>query len=370
MSVQPLAAASTTAPERLPFGVALLQIASRAGELDQNPRFPRENFADLAAAGIPQLAGAGAPLSKEIGLVRALASADASTARILDGHLNGAERVSLCADGALRQSELAAIAAGRLLLGVWGADPAPGEGAPAHLVQGPDGLALDGVKTFCSGAGGVQRALVIARDEEGSRRVAYVDVTRNLRIDRDWYRASGLRASESHRVEFLHAPVLAVLGGSDELLREPWFSRDAIRSAATWAGIADLIIAATTETLRRGTPDQSALLGLGRMQVAQGTIDRWLDWAGSQLSDLAQLEQDSLGESGGPRAVAAETRIAISDAARLIAAEAARACGARALVGASSLDRARRDLDLFLLQHRLDPKLVELAAARIEEARA
>ena len=62
------------------------------------------------------------------------------------------------------------MSAGELLLGVWGADPAPGEGSPAHLERGRDGLVLRGVKTFCSGAGGVQRALVVARDDDGARR--------------------------------------------------------------------------------------------------------------------------------------------------------------------------------------------------------
>ena len=48
-----------------------------------------------------------------------------------------------------------------------------------------------------------------------------------------------MRASESHLVHFHGAPVYALLGGPDELLREPWFGRDAIRTAARWAGIAD-----------------------------------------------------------------------------------------------------------------------------------
>ncbi|MBA3809987.1 MAG: hypothetical protein H0X28_16560, partial [Solirubrobacterales bacterium] len=51
-----------------------------------------------------------------------------------------------------------------------------------------------------------------------------------------------------------------------------------------------------------------------------------------------------------------------------IAAEAAGACGARALAGGGVLDRARRDLDLFLLQHRLEPKLVQLGRRALEAA--
>jgi alkylation response protein AidB-like acyl-CoA dehydrogenase len=366
---------------------ALAQIALHAGELDAHPRFPEENFDLLKAAGVVQLAGerTRCGLTAEAALIRALAAADASTARILDGHFNGAERLTLLAREPLRGEELARIARGELLLGVWGADPAPGEGPPARVVEDADGrLALTGVKTFCSGAGGVQRALVVARDEHDAKRIAYVDATRGLSLDRDWYRASGLRASESHRVEFGQAPVLALLGGPDEIVREPWFSRDAPRKAATWAGIADGILAATLALVgERALSDELRLHAIGRMRVAQSSIDRWLDHAVGVLdgpeptgaehaSDRALVNGASAenGESGAgarpqgadERALAAECRLALSDAARLIAAEAARVCGSRALIGGSDLDRARRDLDLFLLQHRLDPKLVELGA--------
>jgi alkylation response protein AidB-like acyl-CoA dehydrogenase len=363
---------------------ALAQIALHAGELDAHPRFPEENFDLLRTAGVVQLAGerTRCDLITEAALIRVLAGADASTARILDGHFNGAERLALLAQEPLRGEELARIARGELLLGVWGADPAPGEGPPARVVDGA--LALTGVKTFCSGAGGVQRALIVARDEHDDKRIAYVDATRGLSLDRDWYRASGLRASESHRVEFDQAPVLALLGGPDEIVREPWFSRDAVRTAATWAGIADNILAATLELVgERALTDELRLHAIGRMRVAQSSIDRWLEHAVGVL-DGAEPANAGLARNGArvdgaiaengeganaarpqgtdERALAAECRLALSDAARLIAAEAARVCGSRALIGGSALDRARRDLDLFLLQHRLDPKLVELGA--------
>jgi alkylation response protein AidB-like acyl-CoA dehydrogenase len=336
------------------LGRALEGIASHAGELDRNPRFPRESFDLLRGAGILQRAGARqrCELGWEIAVVRSVAAADASSARILDGHFNGAERLALCAPEELRSRELDGVARGELLIGVWGADPGPGEGPPARIEQSArGGLMLRGVKTFCSGAGGVQRALVVARDERGARRLAYVDVTHGTWVDRSWYVASGLRSSESHRVEFRDAPVLALLGGEDELLREPWLARDSVRSAGTWAGLADCILRETVSTLGE-TAEEVRLHAVGSMRVAQGTIDRWLEHSARSLED----PQD--GEAA--RTLAGECRVALAGAARLIAAEAARVCGSRALVGGGTLDRARRDLDLFLLQHRLDPKLVEI----------
>jgi len=359
---------------RTTFALALVQIAARAEELDRSPRFPRESFEALREAGVPQLVGEhrDCDLGWEIAAVRAVAGADASTARILDGHFNGVERLALGAPHELRERELSLVAEGELLLGVWGADPLAGEGPPATIERADGGATvLRGVKTFCSGAGGVQRALVVARDDSGARRLAYTDVTSSTRVDRDWYRASGLRCSESHRVEFQGAPVLALLGGEDEILREPWFSRDAIRTAATWAGIADAIIQATIASVGDRKLDDLRLRSLGRMRVAQGTIDRWLDHVAGSLQDLAS---HALTPSGAPgasssRALAAECRVALADAARTIAAESVQVCGSRGLIDGGKLDRARRDLDLFLLQHRLDPKLVELGAAELARMR-
>jgi alkylation response protein AidB-like acyl-CoA dehydrogenase len=376
VSAQPLLVGSEDAAGLL-RETALAQLYARAAELDANPRFPRANFESLKRATVPQLAGERAWLTfaGEVELIRAVASADASTARILDGHLNGVERLALLAPAELRERELDGVRRGELLLGVWGADPGPGEGVPAAIAStGAGELVLDGVKTFCSGAGGVQRALVVARDEDGARRLVYVDVTETLSIDRGWYRASGLRASESHRVEFHETPVLALLGEPDETVREPWFARDAVRTAATWAGIADRILVASIEAVGERRADDLRLHALGRMRVAQGSIDRWLDHAVGVLAgagDRAREDYDAAVEDAstvaGWRAVSAETRIALAGAARLIAGEAVRVCGSRALIGGGALDRARRDLDLFLLQHRLDPKLVELGAQTLAE---
>jgi hypothetical protein len=120
---------------------ALAQLLARASELDRNPRFPRANFESLKRAGVTQLAGmrAWATFAREVELIRAVASADASTARILDGHFNGAERLALLAPNELRERELDGIRDGELLLGVWGADPGPGEGEPAAIARAGNG---------------------------------------------------------------------------------------------------------------------------------------------------------------------------------------------------------------------------------------
>ena len=135
----------------LESGVA--EIFAGADERDAHPSFPEDPFRRLALSGVLEIAvpypiaeqGRRSSFAEEWRILRAVARADGSVGRILDGHFNGVERLSLLAPEPLRSAELEAVAAGELRLGVWGADPIPGEGDPARLVERERGPTLDGV---------------------------------------------------------------------------------------------------------------------------------------------------------------------------------------------------------------------------------
>ena len=65
--------------------------------------------------------------------------------------------------------------------------------------------------------------------------------------------------------------------------------------------------------------------------------------------------------------IAVQARVGIFDACRALLDEAARACGSRPFARGDALDSARRDLEVFLLQHRLDPLLARMGEAALEE---
>jgi alkylation response protein AidB-like acyl-CoA dehydrogenase len=339
---------------------ALAAIAAGAEEIDRRPRFPAEAFRELGAAGALEATvgvarGEGSVLP-EWRLLRRVAVADASVARILDGHLNAVERLEVAAEPRLRESELARLRGGERLLGVWGADPGPGEGSPARLRDdGAGGLTLSGAKTFCSGAGGVDAALVMVGSDDGEApRLVLVECA-GIEIDRDWYRAAGLRASESHRVVFHEAPVLGVLGGPGELSREPWFSRDAMRTAVTWIGMLDAAAeAAIAELSKKRADDPLGQLAAGRIEALRGTVDAWFG-RGAEGAD----------RGGELKPVAIAMRAELDRAAKALLETAAAACGSHPFVTGGRLDRGRRDLETFLLQHRLDPLLTRLGAERL-----
>ena len=290
--------------------------------------------------------------------MRAVAQADGSVGRIVDGHYNAVERIALLAPEPLRSAHLEEVAAGQRGWACGAPTRRPARASRPASCARADGLALEGVKTFCSGAGGLHGALVVARDGD-ERRVAYVDLAEGVEIDRAWFVGAGMRASESHLVRFHGARVHALLGGPDELLREPWFGRDAIRTAASWAGIADAARAAALEALapRALAGDDLAALAVGRIDTHAQTIDLWLAEAGRRADAHPEASL---------RALSVHLREAVARAAQALVDEALRAAGSRPLARGGALDRAARDLRIFLLQHRLDPLLVRAGREAVD----
>jgi hypothetical protein len=367
-----LALTSDDGPDLVWTERALARIAATASERDRQPvpRFPEDALVALRDAGLlswnARPGEERPPAAEELALVRAVARADGSVGRIFDGHLNAVERLAVQGPRELRDRELAEIRHGRLRAGVWGGDPAPGEGAPATVVPGQAGAVLRGVKTFCSGAGGLERALVLARPAENSTPptpplAVWIDLTDGTRVevDESWYRAAGLRASVSHRVIFHDTPVLAQFGAPGALAEQPWFGRDALRTCASWAGMADAALEGALDELgERPAPGPLEGMAAGRMLTAHDTIELWLGAAATAMDTGKDLP-----------AVALRARVAVTDAIRTLLDEAARACGSRPFARGGRLDRARRDLELFVLQHRLDPMLARDGLRTLEERR-
>ena len=364
---------TTASPPRLDLGgldAVLATVAAGADERDRaTPAFPAEPIAELEAMGLLAYnahPGGRPPAAAELGLVRSVARADASVGRIIDGHLNAVERLAVQAPRDLRDRELAAVLAGRLRAGVWGGGPRPDEGQDATILATESGEVLSGVKTFCSGAGGLQRALILARDTQAPAPVAvWVDLTdpETVHVDESWFRGAGMRASVSHRVRFDHAPVIARFGGPGALAEQPWFSRDGLRTAACWAGMIDAAVDGALESLNaRSHCGPLEHLAVGRIVTAQETVSAWLERAAAAMDDVSE---DLPG-------ISLHARVAIAQAARIVLGEAERACGSHPFATGGRLDRARRDLELFLLQHRLDPGLAaagERALARFAGGR-
>jgi alkylation response protein AidB-like acyl-CoA dehydrogenase len=348
--------------------VALSRIQQGAGARDRQAtrRFPADAFAllrDAGALGFNAHPGERRPpAGLELSLVRRVAAADGSVGRIFDGHLNAVERLAVQGPADVRDPDLQAVSDGRLLAGVWGGEPGAEDGPPAAVARTRGKEVIRGVKTFCSGAGALDRAAVLVRAPDGGPPVlVWIDLGHEgVEVDRSWYRASGLVASESHRVVFHDVPVMARLGAPGAIAAQPWFARDALRTTASWAGMADTAArGAVTALAQREKPSDLEALAAGRILTAQQTINAWLSTATGAMDSA----------DGDLAALAVHARAAVAAACRELLHDAAQACGSTPFARGADLDRARRDLELFLLQHRLDPLLIRVGAAALERLR-
>ena len=224
------------------------------------------------------------PAGEELELVRAVARADASVGRIFDGHLNGVERLAVQAPPALRAAELAAVRDRRLRVGVWGGDPRPGEGPAATVERRGATETLSGVKTFCSGAGWLDRALVLARDPAAPLPVAV------------WIDLTDARFGHGRRglVPRLRIAGLGLASGRVSTKRRCWRGLDRRAACLSSRGSAATrcappragrgwptapLDAALDELGARPDPGPLEQLAAGRMLTAQQTIAAWLQRA-------------------------------------------------------------------------------------------
>jgi hypothetical protein len=106
-------------------------------------------------------------------------------------------------------------------------------------------------------------------------------------------------------------------------------------------------------TRRRG--EELSALAAGRIGAAVGTVEAWLDRTAAAVDRGEEL-----------RTLSVQMRVEIARAANIVLEVAASACGSVPFVAGSGLDRARRDLQTFLLQHRLDPLLVRTGREELE----
>ena len=134
---------------------------------------------DAGALDLP-LPGGGSTLQRWQALAE-LAAADLSLARLAEGH---ADAVAILAELAAPGG---AAVAPLEIWGVWAAEPPGGQ---IHAVRHTDGWRLTGRKSWCSGAGLIDRALITALAEDG-RRLFAVEVADTIPVPGTWRGGDG-----------------------------------------------------------------------------------------------------------------------------------------------------------------------------------
>ena len=182
--------------------------------------------------------------------LHAVGRRDLPLGRLFEGHVDALQIVSRHGTADQVAAATRAVRDGGAF-GVWNAD-LPGE--PLML----DGDRLTGGKSFASGAGVLTHALVTV-DGQGGRQLILLDLARTPpAIDRDWWRTTGMRRSETHLVRWNTAAIEPdeLIGRPGDYVREPWFSGGALRFAAVQAGgVAALVDHVRDHLLATGRSD-------------------------------------------------------------------------------------------------------------------
>jgi len=318
--------------------------------------FPADRLRQIGAAGgLAAFVELACPADVEalLATLRLIGGADLSVGRIYEGHVNATQLVAAYGDGAQREALGRDIAAGRLF-GIWNTERAPGV---TIAPDGDGGYRLAGAKSFATGAGHIDRALITAR-AAGGRQLVLVDVADGQeRADPDGWRVRGMRGTCSGLFDFTGMIVGpgALIGGPGDYEREPRFSAGAWRFLAVQFGA----VAALVRHLR----DHLVATGKAEEPVQRARFAACLTaarGAGIWVERAARLA-----EAADERAVSfvLMARGVVEEAALAVMDAAARGVGTEAFFAESRIDRITRDLGLYLRQALPDDARDRAAAA-------
>jgi alkylation response protein AidB-like acyl-CoA dehydrogenase len=346
------------APERVlsDLKAALGDIQARAGEGDAARAFPTRDIATLREIGALRAFGEGgaSPLQLMEAL-RLTGRANLSLGRIFEGHVNGAALIGAYGDEAQRATLAEAFAQGRTF-GVWNTEPAPG----VSIEGGNDeSQRLRGCKSFATGAGHIDRAIITARLPDGGRQMVVIDARDPARADPSVWRVRGMRATVSGTYDLtgLPAGASARLGAPGDYEREPRFSGGAWRFTAVQLGGVERVVG----LLR----DHLVASPAGEDPIHRARFGEALRAARSAYLWVREAAQRAEGVDAGPSEIAfvLMTRGVVERAGLDAMEAAARSVGTRAFFEDHPLDQACRDLALYLRQPVPDQALDRAAGA-------
>lgn len=273
------------------------------------------------------LPGAGATADRWAQLA-AWGRADLPLARLAEGH---ADAVAI-----LAEAELPAVPGASY--GVWAARPG---GRGAWLRRGPGGLELHGTVRFCSGAGLLDRALVVA-DPPTDGPPALVDVSvTEARADPDSWRAAAMAGSVTLAVTFEGVAVDATVGPPGWYTSRPGFAAGGGGVAAVWWGGAAGLLDAARHHLP-DAPDPHQLAHLGELHALLEAADALL------VRVASGIDGDPRGDHAIP---VAGVRAVVERIAREVLDRVPRMLGAGPLSQDAHLAGALADLGIYLRQH-------------------
>ncbi|GAB3016982.1 acyl-CoA dehydrogenase family protein [Spirosoma pulveris] len=347
----------------------LARIHALAAETDNEKTFPDEAFNELANAGLlavtlpnHQLDGQLPRMAGLLQLLKRIGAANLAVGRVYEGHINALSLIRQYATPTQKKTWFADVSQHHRLFSVWNTQAA--DGVKIHPL-GNGRYRLEGSKTFCSGAGSIQRPLVTGQLVGGSKagwQMCIVPTERVQPIPQDdrFWQPLGMRASISYKLDFTGVEIDEedLLGQPDDYYRQPYFSGGAIRFAAVQLGGAEALFDATRSFLASmgRTDDAFQRTRLAEMACLIESGNQWINSAG-----LKTDEWQARGNSADKIvAYANMTRTNIEEICLRIMPLAERSVGARGLMRPLPFERIHRDLTFYLRQPAPDATLLDI----------
>lgn len=338
---------------------ALPAIQARAPALDASGAYPTEDIALLRE--INALEAFGGHEISPLDLMEALrliGRANLSLGRIFEGHVNGARLLAWFGDERQRRGLDDALQSGRVF-GVWNTERAPVK-IEAHANSG---AALRGGKSFATGAGFIDFAVITAIAEDGGRQMIIVPADIAARADPASWRVRGMKSTVSGTYDLTGLPAGPEerLGKPGDYEREPRFSAGAWRFTAVQLGGIERIMTLLRDHLAE-SPAKTNPIHRARFGEALAATRSAYLWVRE-----AALRAEAPEAGAAEIAFVLMTRGVVERAGLQAMEAAARIVGTRAFFEDHPLDQACRDLALYLRQPVPDQALDRAAAAFIEQ---
>ena len=264
--------------------------------------------------------------------------ADLSLGRIFEGHVNAIKLILWFGDVEQKQRMHMHLDQGKFY-GVWATEPTPG----VRLSETGHATCLTGSKSFASGAGHLDFAVVTAQPRSGPRRLVIVPANDPDRADVSGWHVRGMRATMSGTYDLTDLPVADadMLGDCGVYDDEPRFTAGAWRFTAVQLGGVEALVTAT----RAAMSDAARNDPLQRLKFADAV-------EAMRSASFWVRKSAALFEAQHPDAPAfvQMTRGVVERAALDVMALAARIVGTRSAFDGQRIDKITRDLSLYLRQ--------------------
>jgi alkylation response protein AidB-like acyl-CoA dehydrogenase len=344
------------------------EIAAHAGRCDAEGTFPSQDIVLLRRIGLlrafaPVELGGHAFVDRReyvdalFDCLRLVGRANLSLGRIFEGHVNAVLLVDRYGDDVARARLKDALTAGKLF-GVWNTEQPPG------MTLEPTGSSwrLTGAKSYATGAGHLDFAVITARLPDGAKQMLVIPVGEQKdRAHPESWKVSGMRATVSgiHDFSGLELDQRFFLGSPGDYECEPMFTAGAWRFTAVQLGGIEALMRRLRDHLVQG-PAADDPIHRARFARAVASARTAFQW----VREAARRTELDPGQSVAPFVLM--TRGVVEDAALEVIEAVQRSVGTRAFFSGNSIDRMVRDLQLYLRQPVPDQARDRAAVAWLE----